>query len=208
MKRTTISWVSFGAVSLMAICAMGCGNSESRSADGQGGRGQGDLASKLAVLRRPRTPHDRLDEAPGARDAVALLFDSLSADDVRFLGLGPGGERFYLVRGQLKRQREGSRLTVVWVDGTEVGAAGSADLRGLLSNRTVFSKGSGRRTVVGGLVPDGVASVEVRYRGRRPLTVDVRENFWVARASGSRRFLPAVTWKDADGATIRAFPRV
>jgi hypothetical protein len=62
------------------------------------------------------------------------------------------------------------------------------------------------RPLTSGVVPDGVASVTLRY-GRSSLTAPVVHNVFVALPRRNDHGLAAVVWRSATGAIIKVVPR-
>ena len=57
-----------------------------------------------------------------------------------------------------------------------------------------------------GVVPDGVASVTLRYRGARPLNAPVINNLFVAVPPRNAGGLASVVWQAADGTIVKIVP--
>jgi hypothetical protein len=187
------------------------------------------LVSHMAVLRRPQQP----DDLP-SHDLKHFPYRFLAVDYVRKVAqvgstsyyLIPGSPTFmHLSRRCLRRlsphrrrveqrieREQRARSRVIGLGQFEfgrIGGAGSccADLDALLANRTIQTTGSGH-SVVTGLVPDGVASVTLRWhRGPSERNATVVNNFWRARVplSAPRAFPHSTIWRDAGGHLVKSF---
>jgi hypothetical protein len=62
------------------------------------------------------------------------------------------------------------------------------------------------RALMSGVVPDGVASVTLRYRGARPVTASVVSNIFVAVPPRGTHRLASVVWRSSAGAVIKVVP--
>jgi hypothetical protein len=187
-----------------------------------------ELLDRLAILRRPKQ----------AGDDPPFLAPSgtIAIDYVRRLGEGPHGRVYYLVPGKLTprhlparcfrgltpRQRRNQRgierrerrrkigLGLLEADPRGGGGGGGyADLRDLMNNYVLGSDGGRHRANLHGMVPDGVASVTLRWHGltvQRDVTV--ANNFWVTRAprGSGQSGLPTTTiWRGPDGHVVKSF---
>jgi hypothetical protein len=187
------------------------------------------LVSNMEVLRRPQRPDDLPDH-----DIARSPWRLLAIDYVRKLGEGPDGETYYLIPGsityshlsktclrrlspgqrrlQRRAEREQrARSKVIGLGVFEYGRGGGgggccSDLHALLSNRTTMSIGDHRSTVTS-LVPDGVASVTLRWHRGPERNVTVHDNFWLTTVplSAPRAFPDSTIWRDAGGHLIRSF---
>jgi hypothetical protein len=192
-----------------------------------------DLAAKLAVLRRPQTPADRATiDAFRNYGTMRILY----AQSLRLLRADPDGTSWYLFAGKSRAVRYGEdclrqmppglrrsmraaerrslresrrvRFGVFQFDGSESGGFFGGNLRTLGRGLATFSiLHAGGSRDVSGLVPDGVASVEVTPFGRTPITAPVTDNLWtVDTGPGPLSAFPAKTvWKAADGSVIGSF---
>ena len=171
----------------------------------------------LSVLRRPQEPADR---GPQTRYALKFLGGSVAdvrTTEIRLLHVEPDGRGIVLIPvgryGLLppdapafmqERRRAGTDgLCIFAADGANGQLAGGGfgcyGTQQLLDNRA--TAGLGRR--VYGLVPDGVASIEVVGAGGRRLTADVKDNFYIYTGSlggGELR------WLDERGDVVKSFP--
>jgi hypothetical protein len=185
----------------------------------------------MAVLRRPQQAGD----LPG-HDLRGGFFHLLAIDYVRKLGAGRHGETYYVIpgsanvllpprrclRGLSPRQRralERSRreqtrrqriigLSVFGFGPRSGGGSGFADAHALLNNRTVLTSGGAHGSTVTALVPDGVASVTLRWhRGPHERNVKVTNNFWLITVplSAPRAFPNSTIWRNADGHLVKSF---
>lgn len=84
------------------------------------------------------------------------------------------------------------------------GGASTAELaqHGLLDGNA----GRPGRALMSGVVPDGVASVTLRYRGARPLNAPVINNLFVAVPPRNAGGLASVVWQAADGTIVKIVP--
>jgi hypothetical protein len=171
----------------------------------------------LAVLRRPQQEADR-----GAQSRYALSFLGSSVADVRtteirLLHVEPDGRGIVLIPvgrygilppdapAMMREHRpsgsDGLCLFAADQDHGHLagGGFGCYGTRELLDNKA--AAGLGHR--VYGLVPDGVARIQVVGRDGATLTADVNDNFYIYSGSlggGELR------WLDARGDVIKAFP--
>jgi hypothetical protein len=190
-----------------------------------------ELVSQMAVLRRPQQPDDLPDH-----DLTGGLFHLLAIDYVRKLGAGRHGETYYLVPGSgnsaippdrclrglsphqrrvlaRSRREQRKRQRIIGLGMFEFGprsggGSGFADAHALLNNRTVLTSGDAHGATVSALVPDGVASVTLRWhRGPNERNVKVTNNFWLITVplSAPRAFPNSTIWRDADGHLVRSF---
>lgn len=175
----------------------------------------------LSVLRREQQPADR-----GAQTRYALRFLGSSVRDVRtteirLLHVEPDGRGTVLIpvgryglppsgghpAGQqlVQRRPAGSDgLCVFAADADHGHLAGGASAcystKELLAGRAIA--GLGNR--IYGLVPDGVAKIEVTRSDRTAITANVEQNFFIYSGNlGSGD----VRWLDEGGAVIKTFPR-
>jgi hypothetical protein len=187
------------------------------------------LVSNMAVLRRAQQPGDLPDHEIGG-----FPFRLLARDYVRKLAT-VGDTSYYLIpaslfyphlsraclhqlsphRRSIERRREARARKLsreiglgVFEFGRVSGGGGCcSDLHALLNNRTIQTVGDGHSTVTG-LVPDGVASVTVRWhRGPAERSATVANNFWRVRVplSAPRAFPHSTIWRDAGGHLVKSF---
>jgi hypothetical protein len=187
------------------------------------------LVSNMAVLRRPQQAGDLPDH-----QLAGFPFRLLARDYVRKLA-EIGGSSYYLIpasvaspplsraclrrlsphRRRIERRnernaRKRSREIGLGVfEFSRVGGGGGCcgDLHALLNNRTIQTAGSGHSTVTG-LVPDGVASVTLRWhRGPAERNATVANNFWhvTVPLSAPRAFPHSTIWRDAGGHLVKSF---
>jgi hypothetical protein len=187
------------------------------------------LVSNMAVLRRPQQAGDL-----PAHEIGGFPFRLLARDYVRKLAT-VGGTSYYLIpaslsyphlsraclrqlsphRRRIERRRERNarkRSREIGVGVFEFGRVGGGggccgDLHALLNNRTIQTAGDGHSTVTG-LVPDGVASVTLRWhRGPSERSAIVANNFWRVRVplSAPRAFPHSTIWRDAAGHLVKSF---
>jgi hypothetical protein len=191
-----------------------------------------DLVSRMAVLRRPQQPGDLPDHDLTSGGFLHLL----AIDYVRKLGTGRHGETYYLVPGSVSvlipprrclrglsphvrrvqariRRQEIKRSRTIGLGTFEFGPAlgggggGFADAHALLHNRTIFTSGNPHGATVSALVPDGVASVTLRWHRGPERNVTVANNFWLTTVprSAPRAFPHSTIWRDAAGHLVRSF---
>lgn len=159
----------------------------------------------LAVLRRPQTAEDRR--------AAALLaplhpgFDGVDTREIRLLHPASGAEVALVPvdRVYQRRDRTGPPLfehALCLTEATTVGCGSFDDLR---AGRLFVLHG--RRAY--GLVPDGVASVRVRFAGVPALESAVAQNLWevtLPKGSGADAgALQSVEWLDSGGSPAGGF---
>jgi hypothetical protein len=189
-----------------------------------------ELLSRLAVLRRPQQPGD----IP-AFDFKAFPYHLLARDYIRKLG-SVGGTGYYLIPGspasfhvprrcqshlsphqrrvqqRIEREQRKRSRTIglgMFAFNRRGGGGGGccSDLHALLSNRTVQTSGIAGHSVVSALVPDGVASVTVRWHRGPERNATVANNFWrvTVPLSAPRAFPHSTIWRDADGHLVKSF---
>lgn len=170
----------------------------------------------LSVLRRPQRAADR---GPQTRYALQFLGTSVAdvrTTEIRLLHVEPDGRGIVLIPvgryGLLpadapalmrERRRAGSDGLCLFAADQDHGRPagggfGCYGTRELLANRA--AAGLGDRAY--GLVPDGVASIEVVGDGRR-ITAEVNGNFYIYTGSLGRGEL---RWLDGRGEVIKSFP--
>lgn len=170
----------------------------------------------LSVLRRPQEPADR-----GAQSRYALKFLSRSVADVRtteirLLHVEPDGRGIVLIpvgrygllpddapESMRERRRTGADGLCLFAADQENGRPagggfGCYGTQALLANRA--AAGLGDRAY--GLVPDGVASIEVVGDGMR-ITADVKNNFYIYTGSTGAG---EMRWLDKRGDLVKSFP--
>ena len=189
------------------------------------------LLARMAVLRRPQQRGDK----PHV-DFGLFPYRLLAIDYMRKLGEGSNGESYYLVPGSTRfplpprrclrhlsrhqrrvqehiRREERKRGRVIGLglflfsdDGSGAGSCCS-DAHALVSNHTLLTTGRARRSTVIGLVPDGVASVTLRWHRGPERDATVANNFWVTHVprSAPRAFPTTTIWRDADGHLVKSF---
>jgi hypothetical protein len=187
------------------------------------------LVSRMAVLRRPQQEGDLPD-----LDFKSFPFHLVARDYVRKLA-EVGGFKYYLIpaspaffrtprrclhqlsphqrRVQRRNEREGRKrsrtIGLGMFDFGRVGGGGGccADLHSLLSGRTVQTSGIRGHSVVSALVPDGVASVTLRWHRGPERNATVANNFWrvTVPLSAPRAFPHSTIWRDADGHLVKSF---
>ena len=181
------------------------------------------LTAILAVLRRPRTPSDRLVGLPRSGLAVRAV----NPRAIRYLGAA-GGERYFAVpnlgprprlpvrclkrlpAAERRRAEQSRRRSPIVPSVCLVGAHGTLGCPSAHTIRTTGAWGStgrsAQRSEVVGLVPDGVNAVTVRY-GNSARTFSVNDNFLAyAVAVEADRFPDAIVGQLADGSTRRVPP--
>ena len=186
------------------------------------------IVSHMAVLRRPQEPGDL-----SGLDLARFPYRLIARDYVRKLGEA-GGVKYYLIPGsptffhlphrclrrlsphrrrleqRIERQgRRRSRAIGLGLFGFGHGGGGGgccSDLHALLSGRTVQTSGNGH-SVVSALVPDGVASVTLRWHRGPERHAVVTDNFWhtTVPLSPPHAFPQSTIWRDADGRLVRSF---
>src|SRR3954470_24672587 len=177
------------------------------------------LVDHMAVLRRPQEPGDL-----SGLDLEGFPFRFLARDYVRKLA-DAGGMTYYLVPGSTaffrlpkrrlrrlsphqrrleqraeRQERKRSRTIGLGVFSFGNGGGGGgccADAHALFANRTVQTSGSGH-SVVSALVPDGVASVTLRWHRGPERNAVVANNFWhtTVPLSAPRAFPHSTIWRD------------
>ena len=195
------------------------------------------LRSQLAVLRRPQAPGDRLrrDQLTGVRESG--FFRTIAAGSVRLLANSSADEHIYLVPGNLapvrlrkrclralsrrerrralrieRSDRRLARHITLFVANFGLrgsGLVGGIDAGGLRQNLGEFGFGDEHHMTLGALVPDDVASVEVRFEhGKRTRTATVSNNVWTMllhEHAPAALDVVSMTWRRADGSTIKRF---
>ena len=61
-------------------------------------------------------------------------------------------------------------------------------------------------TLASGIVPDGVASVELIFRGGRRLALPVHDNYFAFLGGSGEGGIPTIVWRAGDGQAIRRVP--
>lgn len=120
----------------------------------------------------------------------------------------PASLRRTMRRAERRSLRESRvvRFGVFQFDGSESGGYFGDDLADLRRGRSTFTVPHGGRSDVSGLVPDGVASVDVSFVIGPGQSATVTNNLWTVDAPGVGRMGPAKTvWKAADGTVIGSF---
>jgi hypothetical protein len=155
---------------------------------------------------------------------------TVQVDAIRLLRRAPSGDRLYLIptTGRAhnmtpspeclrtltppQREREAMlqrraseyarqlHLTVYALGHRSAGSAASFDLDAYRHGRAAYGTGGRRLT---GMAPDGVASVEVRFRDGTRVTVPVQGNAWIVTAPHASERPRAVLWRAADGHVMR-----
>ncbi|MEA2468401.1 MAG: hypothetical protein QOJ57_2527 [Thermoleophilaceae bacterium] len=189
-----------------------------------------DLLSRMAVLRRPQQP----DDLPGTNFGGGL-FHLLAVDYIRKVGEGPDGQSYYLIPGSAayprlsraclrrlsphrrrveqrieREQRRRERIIGLGLFdfGRRGGGGGCcADAHALLANHTVQTSGDDHHSTVAAFVPDGVASVTLRWHRGPERNATVSNNFWrtTVPLSAPRAFPHSTIWRDADGHLVKSF---
>ena len=190
------------------------------------------LVSRMAVLRRPKQAEDK----PPVKLAL-FPYRLLAIDYIRKVGEGPDGEGYYIVPGSVgyprlprrclrrlspHRRRVEQRIErqarkrerVIALGMFEWGSSGGgggggccSDAHALVSNRTIQTSGFHGHSTVTGLVPDGVASVTLRWHRGPERNATVANNFWLTTApySAPRAFPTTTIWRDAAGHLVKSF---
>jgi hypothetical protein len=168
------------------------------------------LLGALSVLRAPETPDDRA----GRRAARRLGMPGIAVRHVRTLGRDASGDRRWIAPRLVavdarpatascparRRVRQWSFAAFGEHGGGAEYAASQIQRSG-----TLGASGTGRReATVAGIVPDGVAQVEVSYGRAAARTWPVRRNFFSfrVRLPVEHAYRGRVTWKDAAGRVI------
>lgn len=195
-----------------------------------------DVRSRLAALRRPQRAGDLPPGQDLRTGLLGVITASIQVDAIRRLGPTADGERLYLIPRTGRPLRMGPAagcLRTLTPQGRRFEARGQAQARRTMGAYSVsttivgpkhgggsgpsFDLGrwrAGRMTsaLVGhevvGLVPDGVARVELLHGGLRR-SAAVRDNTWSVRLSTSGGYpQPAVEiWRDAHGRVLRRLTR-
>lgn len=180
------------------------------------------ILSRYSVARRAQRRTDRFG-LQGLRDDLSV--SGMIRSSERLLGRAAHGERVYFIAAQhllgfrlapprclpasqrsleqqlapsLRRQYRNAAVCVIVV--TSEGDKPSC--------AAVSSGSEALLTAVGasfGLVPDGIASVSLRYLSTPPRTLTVRHNFFVDVGTSSQSPPCGLQWLDADG-TVRKTP--
>jgi hypothetical protein len=182
------------------------------------------------VLRRPQVPADRATiEAFKNYGSMRILY----AQSLRLLRTDPDGATWYLFAGKSRVVRYGEdclrrmpaslrrsmraaerrslrearqvRFGVFQFDGSESGGFFGDDLGDLARGLSTFAVAKrGGRSDVGGLVPDGVATVDL-VAGGSTTSAPVTDNLWTV--EGAAIMLPRAktVWRAADGTSLGTF---
>jgi hypothetical protein len=190
-----------------------------------------DLLGRMEVLRRPQSDADR---AYLDRLQHSLFQPTISGPYVRVLGrtaddtevvLVPGTQQYPILprrclRGlspgrrraqrDLRKRAHEIRLTVVGFGAGGMGGwgAGSADARALVNNRTTVTIGQQwGGSIVNGLAPDGVATIDLTFTRGEARRATVANNFWstVVSTSAPHAFPVRTVWRAADGSVVKTF---
>jgi hypothetical protein len=185
------------------------------------------VLAEYRALRRPRRPEDRI----AVRRLGRLPESGILAAGIRLLATVPGGARAYLVPSlhllaapmrpvrcvpAAQRARQASLLATLRHEYAQHGlCVVIVDRRGAVDNcgvapGTVAALLHGPGAPAFGVVPDGIDSVTVSFRGRQHPTrlAFVHRNFWLLPASGG----PVPTacgldWLGADQTVLRTVRR-
>lgn len=192
------------------------------------------VRERLGALRRPQRADD-LPPRWFMRSLRSIpVYATVQVDAIRLLRRGSDGLGYYLVpttrrsfdvrppagclRTLTARQREreemlarrvqrnAQRLTVAVyaIDRRSGGSAGSFDLEAYRRGYAAYGT-QGRR--ITGMAPDGVASVELRFRDGSRRVARVVGNLWIAHAPRRRGLIAErprnVLWRDAGGDVLR-----
>lgn len=154
------------------------------------------FTSVLAVLARPRTPAD----VPERRYLRTSFARDIDVKGVRYLGTAPDGQRYYVIPAggaglppppddclrmlppKLRRSYEHQprQEPTICIAGDGGGSCGSlADIR---LHGSWGANGTGDRSTVAGVVPNGVHAIRVTY-GRSTRTFAVSDNFFAFRVA-------------------------
>lgn len=146
-----------------------------------------DARALLGVLRRPQSDLDRSRTARVLLRVVGQQFRGVRVDSVRLLTPSPGHHALVI-----SAQGVGQEPGVAKGIGDPIcliftAAAVCGDATSLRTHGISVTAGSNVR----GLVPDGVATVLLRFTGGQALSADVRDNlFWITTAPTTRHTVP------------------
>jgi hypothetical protein len=194
-----------------------------------------NLLSRMEVLRRPQTDSDRAyldrfhipflttisgpylrvlgrtaDEAEVVLAAGTQWYPIVPRRCLRRLSGHRRRVEERIQRRLRKRARE-VRLTLTGFGGTyEQGGwgAGSIDARALANNHSLVTIGqSWGGSLVVGLAPDGVASIDLTFARDEARRVTVANNFWstVVPWTAPRAFPLKTVWRAPDGSVVKTF---
>jgi hypothetical protein len=189
------------------------------------------VRERIAALRRPQRPSDRL--PPRFRDGVlhAPPHATVEVDAIRLLRRAPGGDRIFLVpttervpdltpasgclrtltphqreREETLQRRARAFARRLHLGVYRFGRRGGGSVTGFelgAYRRGHAAYGSMGRELIG-MAPDGVARVELRLRDGTRWVVPVVGNVWLATvAPPASRVRPVVIWRDAQGRELR-----
>ncbi|MCU1677545.1 MAG: hypothetical protein JWM93_2303 [Frankiales bacterium] len=176
-----------------------------------------DQAAALGVLRRAQTDADR---SPAITSAIARLrghdVGGVHTDDVRLLTSGADGVTFVVPVARTGSSdtpiRQDQLCLVQATPAHEVAGrpvdAGTAyrcgDISDIRAGKLISGAQYGGHLQLVGLVPDGVASVEVPLKGGPPITARVSDNGFAIDESDVQGTFDryAMRWLDADGHAI------
>lgn len=153
-----------------------------------------NASALLAVLRRPQTDRDRSPTSRVLLRVVGQQFHGVRVNSVRLLSPSPGHHAL-VVSAQGVGQEPGvtkgigDAICLIFSAGRVCGDAAS-----LREHGVSMTAGPNVR----GLVPDGVATVLLRFRGGATISAEVRDNlFWITTAPVTAAPFTA-QWLDAD----------
>lgn len=192
------------------------------------------LVTRMAVLRRPQRHDDkppvRLSLFPFRLLAIDYTRKLGEGPDGESYYLVPGSVGFprtprrclrhlsphqrrveQRIRRQARRRERVIGLGMFEVSNSPRGGTGGggccSDAHALVSNRTTQTSGVSGHSTVTGLVPDGVASVTLRWHRGPERNAAVANNFWVTSVprSAPRAFPTTTIWRGADGHLVKSF---
>jgi hypothetical protein len=233
MRARMLGVVVLAAVALpVSTAAAKCPNTRSEQAVSEAAP-PAALAARLGVLRRAQTPADRTTIEAFKHQGLRILY----ARSLRLLRQDPDGRSWYLYAGKtsahryaracLRRMPASLRRTLLRDErrskvesrkvqfgvfefaGSSSGGFFGGTLGSLSRNLATLSvwHADEESTSVSGLVPDGVAWIDIELGDGERHVVDVTDNLWqvdVAAFVGSQAPRRTV-WKSADGSVIARF---
>jgi hypothetical protein len=189
-----------------------------------------EVRSRIAALRRPQRPSDQPPSWFMASQLRGPFHATIEVGAIRLLRRAPNGDRLYLVpttdrapdmtvssdclRTLTPHQREREamlqrrarafarqlHLSVYQFGRRGGGSAAGFDLAAYRHGHAGY--GSMGRELIG-MAPDGVASVELRFRDGTHSVVAMDGNVWLATAPHSSERARAVIWRDVHGRVLR-----
>lgn len=176
--------------------------------------------SMFEVMRHRTTSADELPKGALVENGYSEIW----IDYVRLLAVGPGRTRYFLVPGiapsltptpcvvsstdvHAPKESEAS-VSLDEFDGTE-GLGPTRYTASVVRNGGAIVVKPGptpSKSVIDGIVPDGVASVTVGASSGPAITATVANNLFVAEVEATARVTFTVRWRSSDGAIIKTIP--